>query len=367
MKSSTINQKILKSSKKTVQPVNHIMLLIDTSGSMKPHVDKLNNYVNNQLRVINEVSNENNQKTVIYAKAFSCQSFGLNKTDNPTINLNIHTSSKIFATSNENLIWGNTPLRQAIYCANLELNKYMAPQDTAMLLVVTDGLENASAISDFDLQKSILGSKAFDRITYAAAGPDAAMSFFISGHLAAIFSDNFTAWETTDEGFKHIDTVTTKAVSNYYGGVSRGLTKMSKVFLDMTSVTKKDLKSLRSIPNVFKTWKVDSEARIDDFINEKLTMPTNARIFGSLYLTGNAFYQLSKPEKVQEGKLLIIKDKTTNNYYYGSSDVREVLGLPTNAPVKIEPQNLSNFEIYVQSTSLNRKLVRGTNVIYVKN
>lgn len=362
MKASTINQQILRKKTPAVS-TNHILLLVDTSGSMLPHLTSINKYLDTQLTNINKVSNEHKQKTVIYCKAFSNDTIR----NLILVDANIHATSGSIISSDSKFGWNGTPLLGAIQESNEFLNKMMGPTDTAMLLVVTDGFENASRMTDVHLASSINSSKNFDRITYAAAGPKESQAFFSNNALGPIFADNFVSWDTSDKGFANITTSTNNAVGNYYGGVSRGITKMSKVFINMSNVTKKDLKSLRTIPKNFKSWKVDSEQRIDDFINSKLNMPTNARIFGNIYLPGNAFYQLTKPEKIQEGKLLIIKDKTTNNYYYGSTDIREVLGLPLNAATKVEPTLLGNFELYVQSTSLNRKLVRGTNIIYVQS
>jgi len=360
MKSSTINQKILKSNKtpkiKPKKSVNHIEIVVDTSGSMARFDYKLNEYITNQLQTIKDVSKENNQETKVYLSAFS-DVYKTLTTDKPFN----------FCRSNSELMWNSTALNDAIITANHHLNAIMKPNDTAMLLIITDGYENSSLKNITEVYGSLKTCKFYDRITYAAAGPASSESFFSRGVLAPIFGDNFTSWDTSNKGFESLNVTSNNAIDNYYGGVVRGHTKMDKIFVDMSKVSKKDIKSLRQIPYSFKVWKVDAEADISSFINTKLAMPTNKRIFGTVYQPGQAFYQLSKPEKIQEGKLLIIKDKTTNNYYYGSSDVREVLGLPTNAPVRIEPQNLSNFEIYVQSTSLNRKLVRGTNLIYVKN
>ena len=364
MKASTINQRILKNKTKVTETTNHILLLVDTSGSMSPYTSQINKYLRQQLFNINKVSSESNQKTIIHCKTFSTDF----DRDYVSVDVNINDpSGNIINNTDTRLGWNSTPLLKAIKESNQFLNEQMSDNDIAMLLVITDGLENASNMTPLSLANNVTACKFFDRITYALAGPDSSKEYFNSNELGPIFSDNFTAWDTSTKGFNNITTSTNNAVNNYYHGVTRGITKMSKVFIDMSAVNKKDLKSLRSIPYNFKSWKVDSEQRIDDFINNKLTMPTNKRVFGSVYRPGNGFYQLTKAEKIQENKLLIIKDKATNKYYYGSTDIREVLGLPLNATTKVEPNNLGNFELYIQSTSTNRKLVRGTNLIYVTN
>lgn len=51
---------------------------------------------------------------------------------------------------------------------------------------------------------------------------------------------------------------------------------------------------------------------------------------------------------------------------YSGEWVRETLGLPKFGEVKVEPGNHGNWDIYVQSASTNRKLVRGTKLVYLK-
>jgi hypothetical protein len=48
---------------------------------------------------------------------------------------------------------------------------------------------------------------------------------------------------------------------------------------------------------------------------------------------------------------------------YMGEDARRMLGLPTSGVAKVRPGNHSSFDVFVQSTSLNRKLVRGTKLL----
>lgn len=86
-------------------------------------------------------------------------------------------------------------------------------------------------------------------------------------------------------------------------------------------------------------------------------------------LKGAAFYQLTKTEpEVQDHKRIIIRDKTTNAIYEGAA-ARQMLGLPTYGTIRLAPKDLSssNFDMYIQSTSVNRKMTVGTNVVYWAN
>jgi hypothetical protein len=81
------------------------------------------------------------------------------------------------------------------------------------------------------------------------------------------------------------------------------------------------------------------------------------------YVKGTAFYQLTKPEDVvQDYKILLVLDKKSGAVYSGR-DARTLLGLPTSGNCKIIPGNHGNFEVYIQSTSINRKLPGGSKLV----
>ncbi len=72
----------------------------------------------------------------------------------------------------------------------------------------------------------------------------------------------------------------------------------------------------------------------------------------------SAFYELSKPEKVQGHKDIAIRDKTTG--------ARDLLGLPKYGDIRLAPLDHGNYNLFVQSTSVNRKLMNGTNLMIWK-
>jgi hypothetical protein len=84
-------------------------------------------------------------------------------------------------------------------------------------------------------------------------------------------------------------------------------------------------------------------------------------------LKGAGFYQLTKTEPlVQDHKRILIRDKTTQAVYFGSA-ARQMLGLPAWGGVRLAPGDHGNFDIFIQSTSVNRKLAKGTSLIYWEN
>ena len=81
--------------------------------------------------------------------------------------------------------------------------------------------------------------------------------------------------------------------------------------------------------------------------------------------TWRHYYELTKPELVQEYKEVAIVEKATGKIYVGD-DARTLLGLPIGARIKVRPGDHAGFAVYVQSTSVNRRLAAGTTLLYRK-
>jgi hypothetical protein len=82
------------------------------------------------------------------------------------------------------------------------------------------------------------------------------------------------------------------------------------------------------------------------------------------FLKGAAFYQLTKTEaKVQDTKMIVIRDKSNGHVYEGAA-ARQLIGLPTVGTCRLHPGDHGNYDIFIQSTSINRKLVKGSQVLY---
>ncbi|MEU6239384.1 VWA domain-containing protein, partial [Kitasatospora sp. NPDC047058] len=102
---------------------------------------------------------------------------------------------------------------------------------------------------------------------------------------------------------------------------------------------------------------VDQQTQIREFV-------TSA---GHAYKSGCAFYELSKREKVQGSKQLAVAEKDpatgrmTGRVFSGPA-ARRLLGLPASE-VTVKPGENPAYTVFVQSTSVNRKLVPGTKLL----
>lgn len=101
----------------------------------------------------------------------------------------------------------------------------------------------------------------------------------------------------------------------------------------------------------FQILHVDYETDIKSFVQST----------GATFSKGRGFYELSKPEEVQERKEIVLA--YPDGTMYTGAKAREMVGLPYGKRGKLYP-NFKDFTVFVQSTSVNRKLVGNTKFLY---
>jgi hypothetical protein len=82
------------------------------------------------------------------------------------------------------------------------------------------------------------------------------------------------------------------------------------------------------------------------------------------YAIGHGYYQLTKTETIQPRKQIVIREKQTNKVYGGDA-ARDILGLPRGTAIRVKPNANPSYDVFVQSTSVNRKVLKGTDLIVV--
>lgn len=112
------------------------------------------------------------------------------------------------------------------------------------------------------------------------------------------------------------------------------------------------------LPGRFQVMTVDENCDIKGFVTEN----------GIEFKKGRGFYELTKAETVQQYKEIIMQDRETGEMFNGSQ-VRERLGLQPQTEKggvneKLYAKDAKEFRIFVQSTSVNRKLIAGTTFLY---
>ncbi len=138
------------------------------------------------------------------------------------------------------------------------------------------------------------------------------------------------------------------------GRMSRGLSKIFNTMLNREETTVYESADLRAVtPGRFQVLEVDENKPIKSFVVEN----------GLTFNKGRGFYEFTKTETIQKQKEIILMDRATGDMFEGEA-AREMLSLPHGATVRIKPNNLEKYMVFVQSTSVNRKLIGGTRFLY---
>jgi uncharacterized protein YegL len=326
--------------------INNIAIVLDRSGSMRGCWSAVMDSLRNQISVMKTESAKLGQETNLTIIDVGTYAGVLM----PLTNIN---NVNYINYSNAN---SNTPLNDGMNLAMSNLvfqNPGKLEDDVSFaLVVITDGEDNASMITKAQISKIITERQITNRWTIAIHCP-----YGFKNKIARDYNiplGNINEWENTTYGAQVMDAVQTRGTSNFYAARASGQTMSCNYFaVDADNFNKRDIKNLA--PHTPKHNKVEKEVGIQEFFQDK-KIP---------YYAGMAYYELTKPELVQGYKKLILHDASTGNYYVdgNKASVKDFLGMPSG-DVKIDPMNVGKYRIYVQSTSTNRKLVRGTTVLY---
>ena len=155
----------------------------------------------------------------------------------------------------------------------------------------------------------------------------------------------------TEEGFA----ITAQAYKGFSQAKSRGMKSTKSFYSDLSDVTvRKARSSLSKITKQVTVITAKNACTIKECIlNEGLE-----------WIKGAAFYQLVKTEKkVQPYKIVAVRVLTSGEIYAGS-EARVMLGIDVPDTVRLVPKEHGKFDVFIQSTSINRKIPKGTDVLY---
>jgi hypothetical protein len=232
------------------------------------------------------------------------------------------------------------------------------PEVTFLVQAVTDGEDNDSTVwSARRLSDKIKQLQATDRWTFVFRVPRGYKQQLAN---LGIPSGNIFEWEQSERGMQMSTVATSKGMSDYYTGRTQGRRSTQTFYTDIKDVSISTIKAnLDDISRQVKFWMVNTPEEgtsIRGFCQKKLGRGKDMK-------KGSAFYQLTKTEDVQDYKQIAIVDKTTAAVYSGPA-ARDLLGLPQYGVAKVAPGEHGKYDIFIQSTSVNRKLLQGTKVMY---
>jgi hypothetical protein len=309
---------------------------------------------NNNIETIKSASYNNGIDTMV--SVVKCGIGPQAKVIRETVNADVHGLRPLPELHYETTGWG-TPLFDSIgelistFEATPDAND---PNISFLVMVITDGKENRShRWTGRALMQKIKDLQDTDRWTFVFRVPRGYASELTT---RGIHAGNILEWDQTDHGVEVASAATADAFQRFYVARSKGEKSTTRFYADLSDLKASDVKThLDDISGKIMQLYVpadENRVEIKDFVIKR----------NGSYVQGSAFYQLTKTEKVQESKQIIIQDQTTSKFYTGRI-ARQMLGFPEYGQITVSPRSLGNFKVFIQSMSVNRHLMGDTNLI----
>lgn len=219
-----------------------------------------------------------------------------------------------------------------------------------LVAIFSDGEENNShQYNAYTLAPRIQQLTAKGKLTVTFAGPKTAYA----NVQQCIPAGNFKAWDGSVKEMAEVAALTSSAGQTYTQSRRAGVTRSATLYADATKLNTGAVRGFAKqvTPTETKVVSKHMDGRaIADFFKK--------------FEPGRHYYQLIKPEYIQEDKDLVVHIKDANEYRVGSRSIRTLLGLPETGKIRVAPGPQSDkYDIYVQSASVNRKLVEGQKLL----
>ncbi|WP_310723088.1 vWA domain-containing protein [Streptomyces sp. N2A] len=336
--------------------INHVALVLDASSSMSHLSRKVVDVADQQIAYLARRSKELDQETRVTVYVFA-----------DTVECVIYDKDVLRMPSLKQLyrVGGMTALLAATLKSQRELAQtaQLYGDHSFLTFVLTDGQENAShhcvdapARDPRELIRAVakMIETQEDNWTLAVLVPDQMGKR--EATQCGFPKDNIAIWDATStQGLEEAGQVIQQATEKFMVGRSQGIRGSRSVFSMGAEAVNEDTIKAAGLtpvnPSEYQLIPVAREAAIREWVVE----------CGHTYRTGCAFYQLSKSEKIQAKKQIAVLEKKTDRVYTGP-EARALLGLP-DMEVRVKPDHNDDFTIFVQSTSVNRKLVPQTRLL----
>ncbi|MEU2717266.1 vWA domain-containing protein [Streptomyces sp. NPDC007205] len=336
--------------------INHVALVLDASSSMRHLSGKVVEVADQQIAYLARRSRELDQETRVTVYVFADK-----------VECVIYDKDVLRMPSLKQLyrVGGMTALLAAALKSQRELAQtaQLYGDHSFLTFILTDGQENVShrcpdvpARGPRELVEAVaeMIETQEDNWTLAVLVPDQ------MGKREAMQcgfpKDNIAVWDATStQGLEEAGQVIRQATEKFMVGRTQGIRGSRAVFSTGAEAVNKDTIKAAGLtpvkPSQYELIPVTRDAGIRDWVIE----------CGHTYRTGGAFYQLSKSEKIQAKKQIAVLEKKTDRVYTGP-EARALLGLP-DVEVRVKPDHNDDFTIFVQSTSVNRKLIPNTRLL----
>ena len=320
---------------------NHVSILLDVSFSMRTILPQVVKVFNAQIAGLRASSLAHEQETRVSVYKFS------SAVDNLIFDVDVARPMLLEELKPEY----NTRLLDALdRCLNdMQLLPQVYGDHAFMVYLLTDGEENESRITNAAAMTRRLGSLP-ENYTIAAFAPDERARDLLIKY--GIPEGNVELWQPDKKGLLDVERKFGVTMENFYTSRASGIRGSSCVF---SSLKVKDVKAVAKEVRGYKMLQykggVDGMA-IKDYVITKL----------GRYVIGSTYYELVKPEKIQPSKAIAVQNIKSGKVYVGT-EARSLLGLPDDKEVRVKPVDNDKWTVFVQSKSVNRKIVNGQRLL----
>ncbi len=339
--------------------INHVAIVMDESASMAGVRRAVVDAVDREVKNMAQQSQQLNQETRVTLYAFSsyghmrCIAYDRDVLRLPSLRDHYQPS-------------GMTALMDATgkAVADLEKTAQLYGDHAFLLYLFTDGMENHSRKFTEAALSQRLGALP-ENWTVAA--------FLPSEHYRNALErmgfppGNITVWDATsrqgvDDGVAVMSAATFSYMTSRATGVRGTKTLFAGGAAQVNAAERKahGLRELHKAKYDLVEVKSEHTNKVDKDGKSCVEIRPFVERISAVYVQGLAFYELVKPEKIQPQKRLLVRNRKSGRVYAG--DVRTMLGLP-NHEVRVKPERNPEYQIFVQSTSVNRNLFPGTRLV----
>ncbi len=335
--------------------INHVAFVLDRSGSMQHLAKQVVEVADFQIQNLAKISKDFDQETratvYVFDDFVDCVYYDKDVLRLPSL-------------KNKYDIGGMTALWEATLKAihDLEQSATLYGDHAFLVYVLSDGMDNRSTAEVSNALRSKLSCLP-DNWTVAYLAPN--LNAKMTAQAMGFAPGNIEIWEQTKKGVEEVSRKIETATVQYFDSRSKGITRSVDVFkLDKTSVQNAvQVGGLHEVdPRSFMLLNVSPDA------NHAKGMPEIKQFIedmtGNHYRAGSTFYQLTKRELVQNHKALAIREKKTGKIFRGDV-ARQMIGLD-NSDKRISPGDSPDYDVFIESTSNNRRLVPYSKVLYFK-
>jgi hypothetical protein len=331
----------------TQNRITHINIVVDASYSMQRHAAELIKVVDGLIRhLAGRTQPDEEIRISVYDFADDTRNLIYEKDV-----LRLPSIAQLYRPR------GNTALIDATILSLDELAQtaQLHGDHAFLTFVLTDGEDNRSRRQARDLRAKLDGLP--KDWTVACLVPNAygkheAQNFgFAPGNIAIWSPENIN-------GMEEAGSVIRTAADDFMTGRVRGVRGTNALFstgVDAVNAATVQATLAPLSPDTYEIVPVGTDAYIELFI----------RSTGRPFVKGQAFYQLTKRELIQRTKKIAIREKNGAKRVFTGPQARDLLGL-RDADERVKPDDNPDYSIYVQSTSTNRKLISGTDLLLIR-